>query len=143
MDPQAIMFRDDGVLQCHSMLNTMDEDSASRLIARYGWKQRTFKERKNVYSVDEMKVDRYYTIYTKTAVGFDSALIGECNHPDVSKVNLSAITHGGGQKYVIQRSVGTVLSEQEVDALLLGLDGNIKIEKVSKCLKRGIAFGLS
>lgn len=39
MDSEAIMFRDDGVMQCHSLLNVMENEKANQLIARYGWKQ--------------------------------------------------------------------------------------------------------
>jgi len=146
MDPEALMFRDDGVLQCHSLLNVMEEMKAKRLVANYGWKQREFKNRKNRHSVDDMQMDRYCTIYLTTAVGMAGALIGACNHPDVSRVNLSAIANEGNGEYVIDRRLQSetdkTLSEQQVDALLLKMDGSIEVNQVSRCLKRGIAFGV-
>lgn len=76
----------------------------------------------------------------------NGALIGSCNHPEVVRVNLSAITKNGNGKYVIgckrETETGQKMSEQDVDAMLLALNEHIRVDKVSQCFKRGIAFGV-
>ena len=91
-------------------------------------------------------MDLYYTIYMKTNIGMGGALIASCNHPNVHRINLSAITDNADGKYVIGRreesDSGQKMTEQDVNAMLLGLDNTIRVNEVSRCLKRGIAFGV-
>ena len=99
----AIMFRDGGVSDGYnSLLNVMSQSTATKMIAQYGWKQRTWKSRKYVHTVEDMKVDKYHTVYIKTSAGGYGPLVATCNHPHVSRINMSAVCRDSGNgKYVL------------------------------------------
>ena len=104
---------------------------------------------------DKMKSNYFYTLYVHTDHDVNYALIGQFNHEQVNSVNLSNFTK---QDYKINKQTETgylvnyqsqefknkffkTLNEKDVNQLLLKYDKNIKINKVSHCLKKGIAQG--
>ena len=84
-----------------------DKKQSNKIIASYGWKQRIwsimYKKRKNNINIKDIAINKYYTIYIKTDAGSSSALIGHCNHPNISKINLSVICHNNAlSQYIIK-----------------------------------------
>eukprot|EP01084_Bolivina_argentea_P181025 312695_1 len=141
--PKHILFSVGNKLFLHHM----DRKNELELVAQWGWKQKIWKDNRYKYNINDIEINPYYTIYVKTDAGMCSPLVGICNHPNILKVNLSQIAHRNANgKYVIEyKNIAEnkkILKEKQVDEILLKLDGNIGIKKVSKCLKRGIAFGV-
>eukprot|EP01084_Bolivina_argentea_P315767 547178_1 len=133
------------------LMNNMNDNEAKKIIANYGWNQKHFnnQKRKYIHFLEDMEKKEYYTIYIKTDVESGGALIGKCNHPKIDKINLSSIsgsnndaTFGYIIKYKNKSKNYKILNENEVNKILLNLDANIKVDNVSQCLKRGIAFGV-
>ena len=77
-------------------LNICSDKERQRLVHKYGNVQKRRKrghvinpERRAKHSVQDMKSDYFYTLYVHTDFDHNRALIGDINHAQISKVNLS------------------------------------------------------
>eukprot|EP01083_Nonionella_stella_P073740 199599_1 len=132
--------------------HTLTKQEEKRLLSIYPWPNTEVKSHKYKWNLNEMGGGNasdvnYCTIYIDLSETMteEKSLFGYCNDEAIECIHLGITKETALQGYVVKykgTKSNVILSEQQVDELLLKYEDDIAVDKVSKCLKKGLAHGL-